>query len=212
MKKLNAVVAVALVAVASVASAGAASAAETSQEETVFSEYVDALEVSDGVVGQLEAKFDAMSAAQQEALAAQLELDPSSVITFSAPVTTVTSVPAALKTTALSTRATSYVAKNSISGYFLGIPVATFTNEFKYNASSTKVTSILSCKGWYSGFGLSGSTSPSSYISSTGRGTCDVVHHLSLVFKGSPVSFNKQHIITTNSGNPKSYKATIRTV
>ncbi len=210
MNKLSAAAAVVVAAALSLSGAGAANAEETPRNDAAFIEVVEALGLTFDVQAEIEARFDALPNTEQDAILAQAETDPASLVQFSEPVRSVTvadgggvSARAAVK---------SYLAKDVVNGTFLGVTVGSFTNEFKYNANTSNVTSILSCKGWFSGFGLSGSTNASQYISNTGRGTCDVVHNLSFVIKGSPVTFNKQHTITTNSGSPVGYKATLKTV
>lgn len=213
MKKKTTLSAAAALALAlSAFAGGTANAATISSNDEVVSDFVDGLGLSPTVSQQVEAKFSSLSATDQAAIAAQITKDPGSLLVFGDSVRTVTAQPVASGTTARVAAAaavTSYKATDTVTGYFLGIPVGSFTTDFKYNASSTKVTSILECKGRFSGFGLTGDSSSSSYISSTGRGTCEITFKMNIVIKDGPFQFNKLHNITTNSGNPKGYKATL---
>lgn len=194
---------------------GAATPAQADElPKDSFADFTESLGVSTATALALEAKFDSLGAVDQHALLSSLATEPDSVFDLRAESEAITAVPAtpAVKGDALTATTTrGYMAKDSQTAYMLGIPVQTFTNEFKYEATSTSVTRVLSCDGWHSGVGVSDSVNRSSYISS-GRGTCSVIHHMSFVVKGSPITFNKQHLITTNGGKPSAYVATVRTV
>lgn len=97
-----------------------------------------------------------------------------------------------------------------MTGYALGIPVASFTLRYRYEASGTRVMKKLDCSGWFSGWGVSDSVKITSYVMGSGRGFCEAQHSISLVMKGFPISFTKLHSITTNSGVPSKYVATLR--
>ncbi len=204
--------AAAVILVATFGTAGPAQAADDA--EATFHEFADSLSLDPTAEAALQIRFESLNPQDQSHLLAALSTDPGSAFEVSE-----SSQPAVaesddrsvanLERSAVATK--SYLAKDSQTVSMLGIPVHTLTLEFKYSATTASVTKILSCDGWHAGAGLADSPSRSSYISS-GRGTCSVVHHMSFLFKGSPITFNKQHIITTNSGRPSAYVATIRTV
>lgn len=192
-------------------------AATSPSEHEIVGEFIEALGVSPDVSQQLEEKYFSLPPTEQAAVAVQIAEDPASSLVFQDNARSVTALriaeassPRSGTSSVRAAAPTSYKAADTVTGYFLGIAVGSFTTEFKYNLSAAKVTSVLECKGRFTGLGLAGDASPSSYISSGGRGTCEVTFKMSLVIKGGPVQFNKLHNITTNSGSPKAYTATLK--
>lgn len=206
----------------------AASADEASDSpETVFSEFVDALDLSDAKEAALTERFDRLTEAEQERVADAIEEDPLSVMKFDAgeptlaPGTETLAVPAlgsnvaaSIKTAAhhklagakrASARVASgvhiqtvasnprYTATYPVNASLFGITTGTFNMRYVFEATSTNVTRNLECTGWFTG--VAGvwniSTSQSNYVSG-GTGVCTVNYRMSLAFKGSFFSANKQ--------------------
>lgn len=193
---------------------GESAFAATDTADGEFTDFAASLEVDASVERELENAWDDLTEGQQLEFLETLRSDPASVFEISETVETVEELAEpADPVSGFQSRAAvkGYLAKDSQTASVIGIPVHTLTNEFKYEADAKKVTRILSCNGWHTGAGVSSSVSKSQYITS-GRGTCNITHRMSFLVKGSPVTFNKQHNITTNSGKPTAYVATIRTV
>lgn len=201
--------------ISGIALTGSSALADSDLDDSTFTAFTDALEVPSDVAESLRTEYEALTDAERSEFLSAVNDDPASVFDFSETTRTVVALPDLRADQSLRgapAAVKGYLARDSQTATVLGMPVANLTNEFKYQATSTKVTKILSCSGWYSGFGVSGSTSKSSYITGTGRGTCEVMHHMSVAVKGSPIAFNKQHRITTKLNKPTAYVATIRTV
>jgi hypothetical protein len=185
---------------------------QPSTGDAAFTEFIKTLGVSADTAASLQTEFDGLAGADQDEFVAAFKDDPASVIEYSESIEAV-SAPAVQEDGRGARAATkTYLAANTQSASILGVAIATFTVELRYEASTTAVTRILSCNGWYSGLGVSSTVSVSKYISSSGRGTCDVLHRASVAFKGSPISFNKKHAIVTNNGKPSAFVATLSNV
>lgn len=208
----------------------------TSDEEQALDEIDDlaaALEVSPSIEEAFEQEFLALDAEAQDSFIAALQEDPLSVIEFGDAVTEPIPVSALAPGTASQSQrgeilTALYVSANdplgsqtvAVKAYglrnvqlvqMLGVTFGSFTLEFKYEANTTAVTRNLHCDGWWSGYGLSGSTKESQYVSG-GRGTCSARHSMSVFFKGFPLTFNKLHTVSTIAGKPKSVTGYIKTV
>ncbi|KJL21788.1 hypothetical protein [Microbacterium foliorum] len=189
-------------------SSGAMAATNTSVDED-FSEFAASLGVTPEVEGELQTGFDKLSLTDQESFLSRTESDPKSVVRFESSVR-VRELEATPQVQARAAAAVkTYQAKDTVTASILNVNVGSFTTDFKYEANTTKVTRVLTCKGAWAGFGLTGSSSASNYITSGGLGACEVIFNMNVVIKGSPISFAKQHVIKTHSGNPGRYTATL---
>jgi len=176
--------------------------------EAVFSQFVDSLHVAPRIEAALEKKFSELTPAAQ----AQLLASPTGLMTTGQETTTnaATTAPAA-STLGVAAAAKGLRVTNNQPVRVLGITVGNFHLSYTYEATSTTVTRNLECVGSWSGFGLAGSSSASRYITG-GRGTCNVRHQMTYVFRGSPIQFTKLHTVTTVSGNPRKVTGSLRTV
>ncbi len=138
--------------------------------------------------------------------------DPFSLLEFTSTSEAVTAESPTTTARSAAARASVLEINNTQNAQFLGVTLATLNLNYRYEANSSKVTRNLSCNGSFAGFGLTGSSSPSSYVSSNGRGTCQVRTSINAVFKGSPIQFTKLHSFTTAAGNPRTGTATISNV
>jgi len=86
-----------------------------------------------------------------------------------------------------------YTATYPVNASLFGITTGTFNMRYAFEATSTNVTRNLECTGWFTGAAgvWSISTSQSNYVSG-GTGVCTVNYRMSLAFKGSFFSANKQ--------------------
>lgn len=207
----------------------AADADEASDSpEAVFSEFVDALNVSDATDAALTQRFDQLPSAEQERVADAIEEDPLSVMEFDAGEprlisgTETLAEPALARNIATSVKAAAhhtvanakrasarnvasglhirtvasnprYTATYPVNASLFGITTGTFNMRYVFEATSTAVTRNLECAGWFTGAAgiWNISTSQSNYISG-GTGVCTVNYRMSLAFKGSFFSANKQ--------------------
>jgi hypothetical protein len=180
-----------------------AATTEVDSTEAEFSEFVELLAVSAELDVALQEKFDVLPLEAQKAFLAA----PESVFTIgeSDTSTAVVSKPSA------SAVMTTWRVTNNQPVQVLGLTVGNFHLTYTYDATATAVTRNLECFGSWSGFGLSGSSSPSSYISG-GRGTCNVRHQMTYLFQGSPFQFTKLHTVTTVAGDPSRVTGSISNV
>jgi hypothetical protein len=181
-----------------------------------FSEFADSLHTSPGRERALEAAFADLGPEAQGAFLDQLSEDPAEVFqveevsTSATPVAmTKTAGPRIVAASARGTRALK--AAHTADVRVLGIVVGRFGIDYRYEATSTDVIRTLACSGWWDGFGLTGSAKETSYVA-RGRGTCSVRHSMSVVIKGSPISFTKLHTLTTASRNPKQFAGSITSI
>lgn len=95
-----------------------------------------------------------------------------------------------IKTAAAAPR---YTATYPVNASLFGITTGTFNMRYVFEATSTNVTRNLECTGWFTGAAgvWNISTSQSNYVSG-GQGACTVKYNMSLAFKGSFFSANKQ--------------------
>ena len=86
-----------------------------------------------------------------------------------------------------------YTATYPVNASLFGITTGTFNMRFGFEATSTNVTRDLECTGWFTGAAgvWNIGTSQSNYVSG-GTGVCTVNYRMSLAFKGSFFSANKQ--------------------
>lgn len=86
-----------------------------------------------------------------------------------------------------------YTATYPVNASLFGITTGTFNVRYVFEATSTNVTRNLECTGWFTGAAgvWNISTSQSNYVSG-GQGVCTVTYRMSLAFKGSFFSANKQ--------------------
>ena len=86
-----------------------------------------------------------------------------------------------------------YTATYPVNASLFGITTGTFNMRYVFEATSTNVTRNLECTGWFTGAAgvWSVSTNQSNYVSG-GQGACTVKYNMSLGFKGSFFSANKQ--------------------
>lgn len=198
----------ATLAVGAVLGGTSAASAETTDLPDSFTTFVDSLGTSADTAAALEDRFESLPEDEQAAVLGAVESEPWSLIEFTPADHTVTPVGPASKASLL----TAYVVSDSQTASFLGIPLGNFTSEYKYEATTTHVTRALSCTGWFTGFGSTSVTNPFDYITSTGRGTCEVFYNMSFVFQGSPMTYVKLHNITTNLNDPTTAVITLKTV
>jgi hypothetical protein len=180
-----------------------ATPAEVGTTEAEFSEFVALLAVSPELAVALQEKFDALPMDAQKAFLA----DPESLFTIGESDSS-TAVVSELSVSAV---LTTWRVTNNQPVQVLGLTVGNFHLTYTYDATATAVTRNLECFGSWSGFGLSGSSSPSSYISG-GRGTCNVRHQMTYLFQGSPFQFTKLHTVTTVAGDPSRVTGSISNV
>jgi len=86
-----------------------------------------------------------------------------------------------------------YTATYPVNASLFGITTGTFNMRYVFEATSTNVTRNLECTGWFTGAAgvWNIGTSQSNYVSG-GQGACTVKYNVSLAFKGSFLSANKQ--------------------
>lgn len=86
-----------------------------------------------------------------------------------------------------------YTATYPVNASLFGIATGTFTMRYVFEATSIAVTRNLECTGWFTGAAgiWNIGTSQSNYISG-GTGVCTINYRMSLAFKGSFFSANKQ--------------------
>jgi hypothetical protein len=86
-----------------------------------------------------------------------------------------------------------YTATYPVNATLFGITTGTFNMRYVFEATSTNITRNLECTGWFTG--LAGvwniGTSQSNYISG-GTGVCTVSYRMSLAYKGSFFTADKQ--------------------
>lgn len=185
--------------------ASSASAETTDGAASTFEAFVDGLGLETSAQNELKDRFEALTPKEQVDLLRR----PEALLTFGKPTIEgdATSTQTMMAAAAVTTRGVT----NKQPVQVLGLTVGTFTSRYTFQATSRNVTRNLECTGWWSGFGLAGTSSASNYISS-GRGTCNVRHQMSYLLKGSPIQFNKLQSIVTVAGDPRRAIATIRTV
>ena len=86
-----------------------------------------------------------------------------------------------------------YTATYPVNASLFGITTGTFNMRYVFEATSTNVTRNLECTGWFTGAaGVWSITTSQSNFLSGGTGVCTVNYRMSLAFKGSFFSANKQ--------------------
>ncbi|MDN4596624.1 hypothetical protein [Leifsonia virtsii] len=162
--------------------------------EATFQEFVEGMGVDSASATVLTAKFDELPAAEQERLADVIETDPLSVLDFQDDGAAPTIAPAGggLSVQAYAT-ASKYTATYPVNATLFGITTGTFNLRYTFEATSNAVTRNLECTGWFTGTaGVWTVDSRSSQYISSGVGTCTVTHKMSLLYKGSSFTANKQ--------------------
>ncbi|TDP99435.1 MULTISPECIES: hypothetical protein [unclassified Leifsonia] len=173
--------------------------------EAVFEEFLDTLKVDAKTDAALTERFDDLPPAEQKRVADAIEEDPLSVMVFDAGAPTLTSgtgtsaQPALARNSArglhirTSAAAPRYTATYPVNASLFGITTGTFTMRYVFEATSTNVTRNLECTGWFTGAAgvWNIGTSQSNYVSG-GQGACTVKYTMSLAFKGSFFTANKQ--------------------
>ncbi|NUU08341.1 hypothetical protein [Leifsonia sp. C5G2] len=173
--------------------------------EAAFSELVDALKVDAKTDAALTERFEDLPSAEQERIADAIEENPLSVMEFHAGGPTLTSETGTSPQSALARTAATglhiqaaasnprYTATYPVNASLFGITTGTFNMRYVFEATSTNVTRNLECTGWFTGAAgvWNISTSQSNYVSG-GQGACTVTYRMSLAFKGSFFSANKQ--------------------
>lgn len=212
-KKLGALALVTMVVGGVLAGGGPALATDggSASAEKDFKEFAISLGVTSEQQVILQQRFEGLTLEEQLAFVE----DPSSLIEFTSGTQTTSSPSEAMAATSskqLAARSRALEINDTQRAQLLGITVASFNLNYRYEANASRVTRNLSCNGSFSGIGLTGSVSPSNYVTSNGRGTCQVRTSVNAVFKGSPIQFTKLHSFTTAQGNPRTGKATISNV
>lgn len=199
--------------VASMSLLGVAAPASASTQDPGASDigdFAEALHVPQGAESAIESAFGALTAEEQDDVLNALATDPASLIEYGE-ATTTTAPGSDARSVSARAAGTAVVATNTVTAYLLGIPIGNFNIQFKYYVTSTTVTGIIDCQGWFNGIGVTDSVRESSYVIS-GRGTCNARHTMNFIFKGSPISWNKLHTVTTKSGSPRALAGSLSNV
>lgn len=184
--------------------AAPASASTPGSGASDIGDFADALQMPRETELAVESAFAALTPEEQGSVLETLAADPAALIEYGEATTSTAPSSVAAKSTAV-------VATNKVTAYLLGIAIGDFNIQFKYYVTPTSVTGIIDCQGWFNGIGVSDTIHESSYVIS-GRGTCNARHNMSFIFKGSPISWNKLHTVTTKSGAPRALTGSLSNV